>query len=184
MCQGYNLLLHCALPYNLIWISLLRQCAVTLTQVHTSKVKVTQDNLRSEYTCLCPRYNLLMYWWNTIQLGTNVFLFETCSDIDSDTYFKALGHAIHLKVRRKRQISHLTNNRILSNFLIVCMHFNCFFHVYLACTKKSDHNIKFHGYIHVFVGELIKVISWSSVLSIEINIQDKIQSSLNESHVL
>ena len=35
-----------------------------------------------------------------MQLGTNVFLVETwCSDIDSGTYFKAQGHAIHLKVR-------------------------------------------------------------------------------------
>jgi len=37
---------------------------------------------------------------NTIQFGTNVFLFEAlCSDIDSGTDFKAQGHAIHFKVR-------------------------------------------------------------------------------------
>jgi len=43
-------------------LSSLRRFAVTLTQVHTSRVKVTQDIWRSEYTCLCPRYNLLMHW--------------------------------------------------------------------------------------------------------------------------
>ena len=51
------------LPYNFVqMLSLLTQYAVTLTWVHTSKVKVTQDIWRSENTCLCPRYNLSMHW--------------------------------------------------------------------------------------------------------------------------
>ena len=51
------------LPYYLVqMLSSLRRFAVTLTQVHTSRVKVTQDIWRSEYTCLCSRYNLLMHW--------------------------------------------------------------------------------------------------------------------------
>ena len=34
-------------------LSSLRQCAMTLTRIHTSKVKVTPHIKRSEYTCLC-----------------------------------------------------------------------------------------------------------------------------------
>jgi len=34
----------CGLPYNLVCMSLLRQCAVTLNRVHTSKVNITRDN--------------------------------------------------------------------------------------------------------------------------------------------
>ena len=50
------------LSSNLVqMLSSFRQCAVTLTLIHTSKVKVTQDILRSEYTCSCPRYNLCMH---------------------------------------------------------------------------------------------------------------------------
>ena len=47
-------------------LSSMRQCAVTLTRINTSKVKVTQHVWMSEYTCLCPRYNLRMHWWITI----------------------------------------------------------------------------------------------------------------------
>ena len=47
------------LPYNLVQMfSPLRTCTVTLTQVHTSKVKVILDMCRSEYTCLYPHYIL------------------------------------------------------------------------------------------------------------------------------
>ena len=43
------------LPSNLVqMLSSMKWCAVT--RIHTSKVKVTQDILRSVYTCLCQHY--------------------------------------------------------------------------------------------------------------------------------
>ena len=46
------------LPSNLVqMLSSLRQCAVTLTQIHTSKVKVTQDQIT------CISYFPILYLW-------------------------------------------------------------------------------------------------------------------------
>ena len=51
------------LPHYLVkMLSSLRRYAVTLSRVHTSKVKVTQYIYMSEYTWPYLRYNLLMHW--------------------------------------------------------------------------------------------------------------------------
>ena len=50
------------IPYNLVLMFSYLRRAVTLTRVHTSKVKVMQYIYRSEYKCLYPRDNLLMHW--------------------------------------------------------------------------------------------------------------------------
>ena len=70
------------LPSYLVqMLSWSRRCAVTLTRIHTSKVKVSRDIKRSEYTCSCPRYNLLMHWWITILLVQMLSSLRRCAYI-------------------------------------------------------------------------------------------------------
>ena len=55
------------LPYNLILIwSSSRRCTVTLPWVYASKLKVTRNIQRSEYTGKCLGCNLVMHWWITM----------------------------------------------------------------------------------------------------------------------
>ena len=62
LCPRYNLLMYWWNTIRLVHtFSYLRRCAVILTRLYTSKPKGMRYILRSLYTCLCRRYNLLMY---------------------------------------------------------------------------------------------------------------------------
>ena len=94
-------------------LSSLRQCTMTLTRIHTSKVKVTPHIKRSEYTCLCIDLTYTTHNLKKYPSITCSYIQEYLGYLSNNLYF-LFSHSLPVvvynfgKVQRTSQVERKT----------------------------------------------------------------------------